>query len=167
MESLEARKHDDEEKTALFWGPISKTLGSTFDEQSVLLVLSEAIRAKQLLLQAIENVRTLLKLTPEEVEKWLDKENAKYKANVQSFMMIAAQTLSHAVMLEYTMLSQQDLITAYLEEKGFKDVRIERRTSAVNGRNNSWIICAIIKNGKVLVTEKKPNAPETPNIPEK
>jgi hypothetical protein len=106
---------------------------------------------------AIENITKLLFLTPEEIKSTLNKEIIQYlyhKEKIPLFFESPTESLSMFALQEYTMLTNRKYIEEYLEKIGFKDVKIERRTSPVNGRHNIWIISAIRTNGKDMPVSK-------------
>lgn len=143
MENLEARNHLGIDAKVAFWKTIldAKKSFMPWNDEAAGSGVDEAIKSHPKLLQAIQNIAILL--PNEQVEARLNIEFNLYQTNpAQFFSSLFRGSLSEFIASEFTMLSQQDLIKAFLERNGFKDVRVERKDNPYNNRKNVWMISA-------------------------
>ncbi len=145
MENMDARNHVGVDGKVAYWRSVKERKVSFFpwDEETSGGLIHEATCSHHLILQAIQNIETLLPID-QKFQARLNIENNLYKANPRNFFSnVFIGSLSELIAMEFTVLNQQDSIKAFLERNGFKEVKVERRDNSYNGRKNVWMISAI------------------------
>jgi hypothetical protein len=155
MENMNARNYEGIKEKVAYWKLVRERKVSflQWDEETSKAIMGEAIRNHVFVLQAIQNIKTLL--PTEQIQQRLNIEFNIYKANPNDFFSQRfVGSLSELIAWEFTMLSQQDSLKNFFKRNGFGGVKIERKDNPYNGRRNVWMISAM-RNSEPIASKEE------------
>lgn len=142
IENLEARKQIGLDSKISYWNEIRRDCleRRKWSPDDTSGIIHEAVISHHFLLRAIDNIKNLLSLDSNAIEKRLEFEHIEYVKNPVDFLSQKSGSLISTIAEEFSTLSQEELVCSFLKVNGFEDIFVIRQDSIVNGRRNVWII---------------------------